>query len=85
MLKKIIKDIFKIKSYSFKNESYKKINFKLKNEIAKSDLNKKQRKKIDLSIFGKIIFPFFSMGSINSLNLFGMDEMILFCYYYFSI
>lgn len=84
MLKKIIKDIFRIKSNSFKSKSYKIINFKLKNEIFKSDLNKKQKKKIDLSIFGKIIFPFFSMGSINSLHLFGLDEIILFCYYYSS-
>ena len=84
MLKKIIKDILKKNKHSFKNRLYKSINLKLINEINKNDLRKKNKKKIDFSIFGKIVFPFFSMGSINSLHLFGLDEIILFCYYFSS-
>ena len=78
MLKKIIKDILKNNKHSFKNRLYKSINLKLINEINKSDLRKKNKKKIYFLIFGKIVFPFFSMGSINSLHLFVLDEIILF-------
>ena len=31
--------------------------------------------------FGEIEFPFYSMGSINSLDLFDLDELILFSFY----
>ena len=82
MLSKIIKDISRNNKHSFKNKFYKKINLKLINQIKKSDFKKKNKKKINFSIFGKIVFPFFSMGSINSLHLFGLDEIILFCYYF---
>ena len=84
MLSKIIKDISRNNKHSFKNKFYKKINLKLINQIKKSDFKKKNKKKINFSIFGKIVFPFFSMGSINSLHLFGLDEIILFCYYFSS-
>ena len=36
---------------------------------------------INSSKFGKINFPFFEMGSINSTHLFGFDELILFSFY----
>jgi len=32
--------------------------------------------------FGELSLPYFKMGAINSLHLFGLDEMIIFCYYY---
>jgi FkbM family methyltransferase len=32
--------------------------------------------------FGELSLPYFNMGAINSLHLFGLDEMIIFCYYY---
>ena len=31
--------------------------------------------------FGDLRFPYFSMGAISSLHLFGLDELILFAYY----
>jgi len=31
--------------------------------------------------FGELRFPFFSMGAISSLHLFGLDELILFAFY----
>ena len=36
----------------------------------------------DFGVFGEIEFPFFSMGAINSLDLFGLDELILFSFYW---
>lgn len=40
-----------------------------------------QNEKVDLGELGKINLPFFSMGNINSTHLFGLDELILFCFY----
>ncbi|PKP72288.1 MAG: FkbM family methyltransferase [Alphaproteobacteria bacterium HGW-Alphaproteobacteria-5] len=31
--------------------------------------------------FGALTFPYFEMGAINSLHLFGLDELILFAFY----
>lgn len=35
----------------------------------------------ELNGFGELIFPYYSMGNISSLHLFGLDEIILFSYY----
>ena len=32
---------------------------------------------VDLGVIGKIDLPYYSMGSINSTHLFGLDELIL--------
>ena len=32
--------------------------------------------------FGELVFPFFSMGAVNSLNLFDLDELIIFSFYW---
>src|SRR5512139_3654868 len=37
---------------------------------------------IDAFPFGEIRLPYFNMGAIDSLNLFDLDELILFSYYY---
>ncbi len=36
----------------------------------------------DFGPFGNLIFPYFEMGNINSLNLFDLDELIIFSFYY---
>jgi FkbM family methyltransferase len=38
--------------------------------------------KIEIFPFGEISFPYFNMGNIDSLNLFDLDELIIFSYYY---
>jgi FkbM family methyltransferase len=37
---------------------------------------------MNLSEIGELRFPYFSMGSIDSLKLFGMDELIIFSFYF---
>lgn len=32
--------------------------------------------------FGEIVFPYFEMGAINSVNLFALDELIIFSFYW---
>jgi FkbM family methyltransferase len=36
----------------------------------------------DFGPFGPLVFPYFAMGSIDSLNLFNLDELILFSFYW---
>jgi FkbM family methyltransferase len=44
--------------------------------------NLKFSKEILLGEFGNIIFPYYSMGAVNSSHLFGLDELIIFSFYY---
>jgi FkbM family methyltransferase len=37
---------------------------------------------LDLGELGTLVFPYFSMGDISSSNLFGLDELILFSFYF---
>lgn len=37
--------------------------------------------KVNFGPFGDITFPYVKMGAIDSLDLFGLDELILFCFY----
>jgi FkbM family methyltransferase len=37
---------------------------------------------VDFGPFGQLIFPYYSMGNIDSLKLFGLDELILFSFYH---
>ena len=32
--------------------------------------------------FGEIVFPYYKMGAIDSLDLFGLDELIIFGFYW---
>ena len=41
-----------------------------------------QNSLIAMGEVGNIEFPFYSMGNVNSSNLFGLDELILFSFYY---
>ncbi len=36
----------------------------------------------DFGPFGKLVFPYRTMGAINSLDLFGLDELIIFAFYW---
>ena len=84
MLEKIIKSILKQKNHSPKTSFYVKTKNNLLRELNKSNLTLKKKKITHISKIGKIIFPYHSMGAINSLHLFGLDEIIIFCYYYSS-
>lgn len=60
--------------------------YQLLKEIAKNEANVRFSSTCcgpqDLSPFGCIEFPYYSMGSISSLDLFGLDELIIFSFYW---
>ncbi len=40
------------------------------------------RSMVDFNPFGEIVFPYHKMGAIDSLNLFDLDELIIFAFYW---
>lgn len=46
--------------------------------------NGSEIKPVQFQPFGTLFFPYFKMGAIDSLNLFDLDELIIFCFYYIN-
>jgi len=74
--------IFDQKIHSYKNKSYKLIKKKLEKNILK--ILSKKKSHIKLGKICELNIPFFSMGNINSTHLFGLDEIIIFCFYFIN-
>ena len=51
-------------------------------ENAAANFGPEAKGKQDFAPFGDLTFPYFEMGAITSLQLFGVDELIVFSYYY---
>ena len=83
ILKKIITKIIKNKNkLSFKNNFYKKLKKQAFISLSRSHLKSFKKKKINIYLLGDLIFPFQSFGKkVSTLNLFSLDEIIIFCYY----
>jgi len=41
-----------------------------------------EERSVDFKPFGELIFPYHSMGSVDSLKLFDLDELIIFSFYW---
>lgn len=58
------------------------------NRIARSEVKRlfsdRQERVRDLKPFGSFVFPYQSMGTIDSLNLFDFSELILFSFYWMN-
>lgn len=84
-LLKVINQLQKKKSYhSYKTKKYREISEILKNIIEDYYNNYNVNQSIALGNICKIKFPLFSMGAINSKHLFGIDEIIIFCFYFLN-
>ena len=80
-------DIFEeIKNSPYKHprgcEDYKRIESKLLEIVNKSGFVSGGSGNNSFGPFGEISLPYFKMGAIDSLDLFGLDEMIIFSYYF---
>lgn len=60
--------------------------WKLKNEeskgLAQENFSSVEPLPVDFGPFGRLYFPYHSMGNITSINLFGVDELIIFAFYW---
>ena len=61
---------------------YKTHEQELLNMLENSDLNSSKSGHESFEPFGDLYFPFREMGAINTIHLFGLDEMIIFSYYW---
>ena len=68
--------------HSSKNKKYKEFVKIIKSHIDEYYNNYPKNKLLKLGNICSINFPLFTMGAINSKHLFGIDEIIIFCFYY---
>ncbi len=54
---------------------------KVANQSVHQLFNDRVAKPVRFGPFGELVFPYVEMGTINSLDLFGLDELILFSFY----
>lgn len=63
-------------------DRYRILNELARKTIAASGLAKKSEEVVSLGCFGPVVFPFSKMGAISTLDLFGLDELIIFSFYW---
>jgi len=66
------------------SSTYQELDQRARAAVASSDLIQESEKPIYLGSFGSVIFPFFRMGAISTLDLFGLDELIIFSFYWIN-
>ena len=80
---KIIRNLSTLpKLHTRPSQAYDLIDELIKNMIANSNLSYKKSSIIEMEPFGTINFPYTKMGAIDSLDLFGLDELIIFSFYW---
>ena len=68
--------------HSCDSDFYKEHEESLLEMLKISNLNNGKPGKDSLLPFGDLDFPYREMGAINTLHLFGLDELIIFSYYW---
>ena len=53
-------------------------------EAFRTAFSSEQEVAVSLRPFGDLVFPYFKMGKVDSVNLFDLDELILFSYYWLN-
>ncbi len=64
------------------SEAYKTLDENARAVMAESGFAQTSYEAAPLGSFGSIVFPFEKMGAISSLDLFGLDELIIFAFYW---
>jgi FkbM family methyltransferase len=64
------------------SDIYQILEIYTKNIVNSSNLKDELKGEIEFGNFGKIYFPYYKMGAIDTLDLFGLDELIIFSFYY---
>ena len=67
--------------HSHTSEMYSLLDLVSKKEVANRFSDTSEYKKL-FHPFGDIVFPYTKMGNIDSVDLFGLDELIIFSFYY---
>ena len=64
------------------SETYKTLDHSALSLVADSDFIHESGEAVELGSFGRIVFPFTQMGAVSTLDLFGLDELIIFAFYW---
>jgi len=67
--------------HSSETELYKFLNQVCSQHLAESGFAESDATLVDFGQYGPLVLPYYSMGAIDSLKLFGLDELILFSFY----
>src|SRR3989344_909107 len=71
----------KIDQHSPKTKYYEDLKVMVRQKIEEFFTNSSKEPQ-NFGPFGKLIFPYHKMGAVNSLNLFDLDELIIFSFYW---
>lgn len=69
---------------NYQSEKYVSLAKEVKSLVEKSHFSSAQEEPVNFQPFGKIILPFHKMGAITTLDLFGLDELIIFAFYWLN-
>ena len=64
------------------SDTYKTLDQSALSLVAASDFTRETGEAVELGPFGSIVFPFIEMGAVSTLDLFGLDELIIFAFYW---
>ena len=82
----ILEDLIMIIPEIIDHHSPKSQLYALLKKIARKEVerlfNSSESKPVLFGPFGSLLFPYFKMGTIDSLNLFDIDELIIFSFYF---
>lgn len=62
--------------------TYQALDERARAAVAASGLTQESGETVPLGCFGPVVFPFTRMGAISTLELFGLDELIIFSFYW---
>ena len=71
-----------VRYHSRNSDFYQKLDHDVKNILLKSNFSHPNIVPQSIFPFEELKFPYIEMGNINSLDLFGLDELIIFAYYW---
>lgn len=81
----ILEDLIMVIPEIIDHHSPKSHLYALLKRIAREEVerlfNSSKTKPVQFCPFGNLVFPYFKMGAIDSLNLFDLDELIIFSFY----
>jgi FkbM family methyltransferase len=82
----VLEDLIMIIPEIIDHHSPKSQLYALLKKIARKEVeglfNSSETKPVQFGPFGNLVFPYFKMGAIDSLNLFDLDELIIFSFYF---
>ncbi|MDC0076335.1 FkbM family methyltransferase [Gammaproteobacteria bacterium] len=64
------------------SDTYKTLDQNALSLVAVSNFVHESAEAVELGSFGRIVFPYTQMGAISTLDLFGLDELIIFAFYW---